>query len=246
MPKYGNWASHNQIFCPYKKAPYSPAKINNARTKKMLPLFGRSTRKSETIDHLTDDWCVPTEQELRGAGRIIVDDNLSETLKLETVCEVPNESLSSFDETKMMFNEIDTFEGQQGNDEFGESEIIMVDCEDFNLGTQGACGVNITTEIEDLNIGADDYATSAVLKRIEELEKKLWKLNSKVTQMEHDSVIGKEKSDSNASRFVNEVVELMQQVMKNGISYQQRFMGKFIDELDTFFDIDISNFDPFK
>ena len=102
----------------------------------------------------------------------------------------------------------------------------------------------IDSEIEDFN----ESAVDSLLIRISEMERKIEVLYSKVTKLELSTQIGNNNAtcDSNSSIFVNEIINVVQDVMKTGISYQQKVVGKFIDEFDEMFDFDFNDFDPLK
>ena len=38
----------------------------------------------------------------------------------------------------------------------------------------------------------------------------------------------------------------MHEMMKTGLTFQQKMIGKLCDEFDEMFEIDFKNFDPFK
>lgn len=218
----------------------------------MLPLFG-TIRKYPITQHnneisvdLVDDWCVPTDQELYG-GRF-ESENENETVLMESVTdsieenEVITELWGSFEslnetEPEIMFSRI------TDNETFSlmNTETTIVNDSDLNDSSE--------FEFKNEDIDVDDDAVVidfiAVLKRLEVLERKYDDMNSLITKFEESSKFGI-NSNSNPSTFVTHFIGIMQEMMKNGISYQRDVLGKLCDEIDEMFAIDFTNFDPFK
>lgn len=232
----------------------------------MLPLFGR-TRKTAAaaavinVEAINDEWCVPSDQELYGRSK-------TEQVKLETVTEteiVPDKSIDTFVVTDDTQNDMDTTEDidtnvDNGNSvsfqsvNNGEADVVMVESEiTFSSIADDTFSImNNETSILSVSESLDthfpsQFAFKTVLERLVALERKYEELNEKCTKMEQEQCDQKgNQNDSNSSIFVNEFIDLMQNVMKSGLDYQQRILGKFIDELDGMFDIDFTNFDPLK
>lgn len=243
---------------PYKRSS-NPA----GYTKNMLPLFGRTKRAvvnilSEAVD---DEWCVPSDQELYGsqgkqgkvrddhAGVLSDTDNIATANITAATSDTVNITIDNLDITadnlsdnlniaaivddatfQSMNNESDCTFSNDNDDTFSimNNETTIISCPVVNTSA-------------DISFPTSD-AFKTVLERLVDLERKYEELNMKVTNMEQDS----QKGNSKQSIFGNDFIEFMQEVMKSGLDYQQRFLGKFIDELDGMFDIDFTNFDPFK
>ena len=218
----------------------------------MLPLFGRAGKKpSATVAAvavgLNDEWCIPSDQELFGTRP----SEVTESYALETVIEVSNESSStnttsfqSLNEEEGMFTNItdDTFAVMNN-----ETTIVTSMEELEIIDTNEHIALATESNVSIANIDMDmDMDMNSVLKKLNDLERKFEELNSKITEFEKLRSQKGNNTDSNATVFVNEFVCMIQELMKSGLSYQQGVIGKFIDELDGMFDIDLSNFDPFK
>lgn len=216
----------------------------------MLPLFGRTggRKPSATVAAvavgLNDEWCIPSDQELFGTRS----SEVTESYVLETVKEVSNESSStntssfqSLNEEEGMFNITDdTFAVMNS-----ETTIVtsMEELEIIDTLVETAEHIDLPTES---NVDISNIDMNSVLKKLNDLERKFEELNSKITEFEKLRSQKGNYADSNATVFVNEFICMIQELMKSGLSYQQGIIGKFIDELDGMFDIDLSNFDPFK
>ena len=218
----------------------------------MLPLFGRTGRKTTAAAIINDEWCIPSDQELFGRS------SRTNDVVLETVNEVSNENNSTISTTGV------TTSFQSMNDttvmvdgEVMFSNITTVDGEDtFSIMNNETTIVNA---MEDLEIIEDDGALETevisnamdvdlnlVLMKIRELERKYEVLHSRLTEYENSSSQKAINVDSTTTIFANEFLGILQDLMRNGIAYQQGVLGKFIDEIDGMFDINFSNFDPFK
>jgi hypothetical protein len=221
----------------------------------MLPLFGRrKTVVAEIPMESIDEWCVPNDQELYGRSNAVkasvfeyeANEN-DENEDITFVSDIKSVSIdvTGVDEISRDCSSVLTFNNAESNDD--DDDVIMneseIDCsnETFSI-------MNNETNIVDISVSDQSFPTECafktVLERLVTLERKFEDLNIKVTKMEVTAQKG--NSVSNASIFVGDFIELMQDVMKTGLSYQQQFMGKFIDELDGMFDIDFKDFDPLK
>lgn len=213
----------------------------------MLPLFGRTGRPAATSAIvLNDEWCVPTDQEIFGRS------SRTDEAVLETVNEVSNETTTSTGATTSFQSMNETTDTADSEGMF--SNITTVLGEDtFSIMNYET---TIVTAIEDLEIIEADSTEepscvieidmNSVLIKIRDLERKFEELNSKVTEYENMRSQKGNCADFNATSFGNEFLGMMQELMKNGMAYQQGVLGKFIDELDGMFDIDLGDFDPFK
>lgn len=214
----------------------------------MLPLFGRTGRHAATSAIvLNDEWCIPTDQEIFGRSSRTVE------AVLETVNEVSNETTTSTGATTS-FQSMNETTDTAADSEVMFSNITTVLGEDtFSIMNYET---TIVTAMEDLEIIEADSTEepscvieidmNSVLIKIRDLERKFEELNSKVTEYEKMRSQKGNYADFNATSFGNEFLGMMQELMKNGMAYQQGVLGKFIDELDGMFDIDFSDFDPFK
>lgn len=249
--------------CP--KIPYkrdnNPAKTKNKSNKRMLPLFGR-TRKAAAaeipMENINDEWCIPSDQELYGRSK-------AEKMKIEAGEKaemIENRDIETISDMKIVSDitnaenitnvtgnvTCDSVSFQSMNNDQADDVVIMSESE-INFSNYTFSIMNNETTIVDTVVINENFPTECafktVLERLVTLERKFEDLNIKVTKMEEDAQKGN-SSDSNASIFVNEFVGFMQDVMKSGLSYQQRVLGKFIDELDTMFEFDFTDFAPLQ
>lgn len=209
----------------------------------MLPLLGRSiTHRPEMATPIDqEDWYVPSEEELSRSRceSFVVEDFYKdlETPSIVTSAVVSNEdsnadSYSNFNSEVVIDNEDDvTFTAETNEIEFTE----ITDNND-----------SIEEISNDLVIESPrsilDYESA--LKRIKELEEKYEELKAKITRLE--SLPARNVADSDSSAFVNNFIGLMHETMKTGYTFQQKVLEKLCDEFDEMFDIDFTNFDPFK
>lgn len=227
----------------------------------MLPLFGRK-RKTAAVEfpmESIDEWCIPTDNEMYGKSKfeksVIIDHETDEKEDLKDITDITDAndmpaisyittvtdimSVNKADAT-VVHDSLQSLNNVEVYDEvvtMNESEINFSN-ETFSIETT----IVDTSAVHDTSFPTDN-AFKTVLERLVTLERKYEELNNKVAEMGEDAQ--KEySSDSNASIFVNEFIGFMQDVMKSGLSYQQQFLGKFIDELDGMFDFDLNDFDP--
>lgn len=215
-----------------------------------------------------DEWCVPSDNELYGrskAGKSAITDHekdekeditavsdntpvndiktVSDITTVSDIMLVNTAALTIVDDVP---GNSDSF--QSLNNVEADDEVVIMNESEINFSNETFSIMNNDTTIVDTSAVHDasfptDCAFKTVLERLVALERKYEDLNSKITKMEEGSQKGN-SSDSNASIFVNEFIDFMQDVMKTGLSYQQQFLGKFIDELDGMFDFDMTDFDP--
>lgn len=234
--------------------------------KKMLPLFGRR-RKTAVVEipmESIDEWCIPSDNEMYGRSKVeksVITDHETdkkEDIKAISDIKVVGDTTAVNDITTISdIMSVSTADATVVHDSFQSLNNVEVDDEvvimneseiNFNFSNETFSIMNNETTIVDTSAVHDtsfptDNAFKTVLERLVTLERKYEELNNKVTKMEEDAQ-KENSSDSNASIFVNEFIGFMQDVMKSGLSYQQQFMGKFIDELDGMFDFDLNDFDP--
>lgn len=202
----------------------------------MLPLFGR-TRKTPNISGFNEEWVVPSEQELYGRSK----NEPIETVQLKTVEEESNEVDSVEQMTTnncdcdIILSDITTKDGESFADE--TFSVIEPDLQEADVIVDS---IEIEV-IDDDSLPPKDNLES-IMARLTILERKFEEINAKISKMGSAS----SNCDSNQSIFVNEFVNAIQDLMKTGMSYQQKIVGTFIEELDQMFDIDIRDFDPFK
>ena len=217
----------------------------------MLPLFGRTGRKPTASIVLNDEWCIPTDCELFGKS------SKPDEVVLETVNEVSNESTSTGSTSTS--SSATSFQSMNDNSVMIEEEVIFSNITDdtFSVMNNETTIVHAIEELEIIDDSSEEKEENSqvmmssvdmnsVLIKISELERKYEELNSKITEFEKMRSQKGNNADSNATVFVNELLSMIQEIMKNGLSYQQGVLGKFMDELDGMFDIDFSNFDPLK
>lgn len=225
----------------------------------MLPLFGR-TRKAPAdiqMESINDEWCIPNDQEIYGRPKItthinemvISDCELSESEAEATVdisvSGVTGVASLSFQSLNNGEADVVTVESEINFSSIVDDTFSIMNNETTVIESCDKIMVNDTTiesTVESFMPSSCDLKT--ILERLVALERKYEELNIKVTKMEQEHPKRK-SSDSNPSIFVNDFINFMQDVMKSGLSYQQRVLNKFIDELETF-EIDFSNFDPWK
>lgn len=218
----------------------------------MLPLFGR-TRKAPAdiqMESINDEWCIPSDQEIYGRSKITTDNS---EIVISDVELSESEAEATVDSCASGVTGVNSLSFQSLNN--GEADVVTVESEiNFSDDTFSIMN-NETTVIESCDKIIVNETTiesnvpcscdlKTVLERLVALERKYEELNIKVTKMEQEHPKRK-FSDSDPSIFVNDFINFMQDVMKSGLSYQQRVLNKFIDEIETF-EIDFSNFDPWK
>lgn len=211
----------------------------------MLPLFGRTVKKPSPSIGFNDEWLIPTDQEIFGGS------SRSDETILETLNEVSNENVIN---SPSLSNEMRSLQSISDMsvivDGIDESEEII-----SNITTNTFAIMNnettIVNSMEELELIENDelkmvsFDLNAVLSRIKELERKCDELGMKIAKIEK-ILSEKGNSEFNATMFVNEFGCMIQDLMKNGLAFQQGIIGKLIDELDGIFDFDAKNFDPFK
>ena len=221
----------------------------------MLPLFG-TIRKYPITQHndeisvdLVDDWCVPTDQELYGGRFESENKNKNETMESVPDSIEENEVITELWGSFESLNEIEPeimFSRISDNETFSlmNTETTIVNGSDLN-DLEDIREFELKSEdIDDDDAIVIDFI--AVLKRLEVLERKYDDMNSVISKIEESSCKFGINSDSNPSAFVTHFIGIMQEMMKNGISYQRDVLGKLCDEIDKMFSIDFTNFDPFK
>lgn len=238
-------------------------------TRSMLPLFGR-TRKAVAnvpLEAVDDEWFVPSDQELYGIqGKMRLDNDKVESDPVKNVnitTEMTFDTAQNFDNTTESVKNFNISTDTVDINDLEVSETVadnlIVDDTTFqSMNNESECTfstddafsiMNNETTIISCPGANSSFPTSdafkTVLERLVDLERKFEALNNKVTIMEQEAQKGIRR-DSKPSIFGSDFIEFMQEVMKSGLDYQQRVLGKFMDELDGLFNIDLTNFDPFK
>ncbi len=222
----------------------------------MLPLFGRTRKEVPTVVGFNDEWIVPSDQELYGRSKVEViekqdstidnksDTNSNVVFELKTVEEVSSECDESIQNSLSVINDAsdDVIMSDIG-ESFADETFSVINNEQ---ATTGICDEAVNIESDAFEIESVDDEMKSLIIRLNELERKFEELNLKVSKMETNCYNNDSNSTNKSSIFGNEFINAMQEIMKTGVSYQQRVVGKFIEELDQMFDFDLSDFDPFK
>lgn len=216
----------------------------------MLPLFGRTGRKPSPAIKLNDEWCIPSDQEIFGRSLIC------DEIPFLALNDVSNETIIN---SPSLSNDTESFQSMNGADDC--EEIISVDT--FATMNNETTIVNAMEELEIMETddeskevkAAEDNADNAyddllekletILLRVKQMEKICDDLERKISKLENDNS-KKGCSEFNAHIFVKEFGRMIQDLMENGMAFQQTIVGNLIDEIDGIFDIDFKNFDPFK
>ena len=141
---------------------------------------------------------------------------------------------------EVMFSNITTVDGEDTFSIMNNETTIVNAMEDLEIiEDDGALETEVISNAMDVDL-------NLVLMKIRELERKYEVLHSRLTEYENSSSQKAINVDSTTTIFANEFLGILQDLMRNGIAYQQGVLGKFIDEIDGMFDINFSNFDPFK